>query len=182
MTNDSTELVVLVDDIDKPIGTAPKASVHTTDTPLHRAFSLFVFNSAGAILLTQRAKNKKTFPGVWTNTACGHPGPDETRIDAAKRRLVKELGITSEVEILEVAPYRYRFADAGGTVENEICPVFIAYFDGDPHPDTSEVNAWKWMAWKTFLTDLASDARIYSPWCREEALLVAAYLQKNGST
>ena len=75
----SEELVVLVDNNNNPIGTAEKDTVHTTDTPLHRAFSLFIFNSHNQVLLTKRASSKKTFPGVWTNTVCGHLAPEETR-------------------------------------------------------------------------------------------------------
>ena len=90
----SEELVVLVDNNNNPIGTAEKDTVHTTDTPLHRAFSLFIFNSHNQVLLTKRASSKKTFPGVWTNTVCGHLAPEETPVAAATRRLQEELGIS----------------------------------------------------------------------------------------
>ena len=113
------EQVVLVDDNNQEIGTADKATVHTANTPLHRGFSLFLFNSQKELLLTQRALTKKTFPGIWTNTVCGHPAPGETPVDAAKRRIREELGIIVQ-EVKEVAPYRYRFADQNGIVENEI--------------------------------------------------------------
>ena len=86
------ELVVLVDKNNKEIGTASKDTVHTVSTPLHRGFSLFLFNSRNEILLTKRSKSKKTFPGVWTNTVCGHL-PAGERVEAAKRRLNDELGL-----------------------------------------------------------------------------------------
>src|SRR3972149_10435175 len=117
-SNRTMELVVLVDDANNPIGTADKDTVHTTDTPLHQAFSLFFFNSRKQLLLTRRAPTKKAFPGVWTNTVCGHLAPDETPVAAATRRLKEELGIDGS-KIKEVAPYRYRFADVHGVVENE---------------------------------------------------------------
>lgn len=165
------ELVVLVDDNNNPIGTADKNTVHTTNTPLHRAFSLIVFNSKKQLLLTKRAENKKTFPGVWTNTVCGHLAPDESPIDAAKRRLKEELGIEG-VEVKEVAPYRYRFADKNGIVENEICPILVGQFDGDPTPHPSEVDDWKWMGWQDFLKEIKINPAPYSPWCREEAAII----------
>lgn len=171
------ELVVLVNDENIPIGTADKQSVHTTDTPLHRAFSLFLFNSKHEILLTKRARTKKTFPGVWTNTVCGHVAPDETTADAATRRLREELGITG-ILVTEVSPYRYRFADANGIVENEICPICMGNFDGTPVPVPDEVDEWKWMPWEEFLADMRRDPDPYSPWCREEAELIDRILRR----
>lgn len=167
----SEELVVLVDNNNNPIGTADKDTVHTTDTPLHRAFSLFLFNSKKQVLLTKRAKAKKTFPGVWTNAVCGHLAPEETPVAAATRRLPEELGIDGAT-ITDFAPYRYRFADANGIVENEICPIVIGYFDGDPKPDSREVEDWKWMDWKKFLEEIKINPEPYSPWCIEEAKIL----------
>jgi len=183
------ELVVLVDEQNKEIGTASKDTVHTKNTPLHRGFSLFLFNSKNELLLTKRSKNKKTFPGVWTNTVCGHPGPGESVVDGAKRRLKDELGIDLDVEsskrsvlslkgptlndlIREVAPYRYRFADANGIVENEICPILVAHADVDPKPHRDEVEEWKWMGWEEFLEEIKKHYDIYSPWCVEEAIII----------
>lgn len=162
------ELVVLVDDNNNVLGTKPKDEVHTTDTPLHRAFSLFIFNSKKQLLLTQRASSKKTFPGVWTNTTCGHLAPNESTVQAATRRLKEELGITG-VEVKEVAPYRYRFADKKGIVENEICPILVGHFDGTPTPNPTEVDGWKWVDWKEFLEEIKTNPAPYSPWCIEEA-------------
>lgn len=168
------ELVVLVDEKNNPIGTAEKATVHSTNTPLHRAFSLFLFNSKRQLLLTKRASTKKTFPGVWTNTVCGHLAPDESVTDAAKRRLNHELGImNNEIrDLREVAPYRYRFADKNGIVENEICPILVGYYNGDPNPASGEVDEWKWMSWLEFLKVIKNDTDVYSPWCKEEALIL----------
>lgn len=169
------ELVVLVDEQNNPIGTADKNSVHSSTTPLHRAFSLFLFNSRGQLLLTKRANTKKTFPGVWTNTVCGHLSPDDTTVSAATRRLGEELGITG-VAIREVAPYQYRFADKNGIVENEICPILVGNFDGDPVPHPDETDEWKWMDWEAFLADIRNNPGPYSPWCREEAVIISGLL------
>lgn len=168
------ELVVLVDENNTVLGTAPKDTVHTTNTPLHRGFSLFLFNSKKELLLTKRSMHKKTFPEVWTNTCCGHPGPEESAIDAAKRRLKEELGVDERKlgGIKEVSPYRYRFADANGIFENEICPILVAYADVDPKPDRNEVEEWKWVKWEKFLEDLNKNPNVYSPWCKEEARII----------
>lgn len=170
-----TELVVLVDELNNPLGTADKETVHTKNTPLHRAFSLFLFNVKGQTLLTKRATAKKTFPGVWTNTVCGHLSPDDTTVTAATRRLGEELGITG-VAIREVAPYRYRFADRNGIVENEICPILVGSYDGDPQPHKDEVDEWKWMDWEAFLADIRENPEPYSPWSREEAEILTTKL------
>ncbi len=165
------ELVVLVDEQNNVVGTTDKATVHTTDTPLHRAFSLFLFNTKNELLITKRAISKKTFPGVWTNTVCGHPRLHETPEDAALRRLSEEMGIT-HAKVREVAPYRYRFADSSGIVENEICPICIGFSDENPIPDPKEVDEWKWISWEEFLADLVKRPDIYSPWSKEEALIL----------
>ena len=162
---------MLVDDNNNPIGFAPKESVHTTHTPLHRAFSLFLFNEKNELLLTKRALTKKTIPGVWTNSVCGHPGVDESVVDAALRRLILEVGIT-DGKVKEVAPYRYTFADKNGIVENEICPILIGFTGQVPRIDPKEVDEWKWIEWENFLSDMQKNAEIYSPWCKEEALIL----------
>ncbi len=166
------ELVVLVDEQDNEIGMASKDTVHTADTPLHRGFSCFLFNSKNELLLTKRSPKKKTFPGVWTNTVCGHPAPGESVVDAAKRRLKEELGFGEVGEIREVSPYRYRFADKNGIVENEVCPILVGHCDSDPKPDPKEVEEWKWMGWGEFLRDSQESSDQYSPWCLEEAAFI----------
>ena len=166
------ELVVLVDEKNTPIGTQTKDRVHTKTTPLHRAFSLFLFNSKKQLLITQRALNKKTFPGVWTNSVCGHVSPGEAAFDAVKRRVRDELHMTA-TDIKEAAPYRYRFADKNGIVENEICPIFIGLTNEDPKPSKSEVEAWKWIDWNEFLKTIKEHPGTYSPWSEEEAVILS---------
>jgi isopentenyl-diphosphate delta-isomerase len=166
-----TELVVLVDDNDQPIGTMPKSEVHGTQTPLHRAFSCFVFNSKGQLLLQQRASSKKTWPLVWSNSCCGHPMPDESREDACKRRLRFELGMPiDQVEL--VAPYQYCFSK-DGVMENEICPILVAFTNIKPNPNPEEVEAVKYMHWTDFITLMKTEGSGgFSPWCVEETLIL----------
>jgi isopentenyl-diphosphate delta-isomerase len=168
------ELVVLVDEQNNELGTRDKSEVHSNHTPLHRGLSLFLFNGKNELLLTRRAHTKKTFPGLWTNTVCGHPGPDEGVVDAARRRLNSELGIrNSDIrDLREVAPYRYQFADANGIVENEICPILVAHGDVTPKPNTREVASWKWISWKDFLHEIELNPKSYSPWSVEEAKII----------
>lgn len=165
------ELVVLVDKDNKEIGTAPKDTVHSAHTPLHRGFSLFIFNKNHELLLTRRAETKKTFPGVWTNTVCGHPASNEDVTDAAKRRLKDELGII--VDHLDViSPYQYSFADKNGIVENEICPILVGFSDSNPEPNPSEVSQWKWIQWDTFVQEVQNNPQGYSPWSVGEVNIV----------
>ena len=144
-TQDAVEdLVVLVEDDGTPCGTAPRATVHTTDTPLHLAFSCYVRDESGRFLLTRRAVGKRTWPGVWTNSFCGHQRPGEALSDTIRRYAAHELGIEVE-DLREVLPdFRYRAVDAGGLVENELCPVWTARTRSalDPNPDEVEEIRW----------------------------------------
>lgn len=169
------ENVVLVDEQNNQIGAADKATVHSTITPLHRGFSVFIFNSKKELLITQRALTKRTFPGVWSNTVCGHPLPDEAVETAAMRRLKDELGLDI-TNVKVVAPYRYRFADNNGIVENEICPILIGYTDHNPTPNAQEIANWRWIKWEDFLKEIEINPNPYSPWSREEAQRINAFV------
>ena len=171
------EFVVLVDTKNRRIGTAPKDTVHTTATPLHRGFSVFLFNDQKQILITKRASGKKTFPGLWTNAVCGHTAPGETVAKGAKRRLSDELGFTN-IKLRVLSDYRYRFTDANGIVENEICPILVGYTKDTPLLNKHEADSWKWMNWITFLADIENNPSVYSPWCREEASIIRKLQEK----
>ena len=162
------ELVVLTDEAGNAIGVAPKAEVHSTETPLHLAFSCHLIGPDGRILLTRRALSKKTWPGVWTNSFCGHPGPDESIEDAVRRRAEQELGIHVTGLQIALPDYRYRAIDAGGIVENEICPVFVARLDGDLSPDPDEVAEWAWVSPDHLAAAAASAPFAFSPWLVEQ--------------
>jgi len=164
----TTEQVVLLDEDGNAIGTADKATVHGKDTPLHLAFSCYVFDDAGRLLVTQRAVAKPTFGGVWTNTCCGHPAPGEPLADAVRRRVGQELGLHLDRMTLLLPRFRYRAVGDDGTVEYELCPVFTATASGDPQPDPAEVEAWEWVPWTQFRDDVVSGRREVSLWCREQ--------------
>lgn len=160
----NTEAVVLLSETGDIIGSADKALVHTDDTPLHLAFSCYLFDEHQNVLVTRRALNKKTWPGVWSNSFCGHPEPDESLVDAVRRRAKFELG-AEIVQIREVLPdFRYRAIDSNGIVENEVCPVFIATIKGDLAVNPDEVMAYEWtdLASLTAVTELTPWA--FSPW------------------
>jgi isopentenyl-diphosphate delta-isomerase len=184
----SDEVVVLVDDDDREIGTALKSEVHDSNTPLHRAFSLFLFDRPSPevterygdrrVLVTQRALTKKTWPGVWSNSVCGHPAPGESREEAIVRRVREELGCGVK-ELEKVADYRYRFS-RGGVVEHEICPIFVGVIEGELKPDQEEVEDWEWMEWEEFRKALDSDkSGVWSEWCKEEAQLVEVHFGRS---
>jgi isopentenyl-diphosphate delta-isomerase len=158
------ELVVLLSEAGEPIGTADKAEVHTTDTALHRAFSCHVFNPAGQILVTRRALSKKTWPGVWTNSFCGHPAPDEDDAEAIIRRAAFELGLSIQSIQVALPDFRYRAVDASGIVENEICPVYTAVATGEPSPNPDEVAEFYWADPQQLLGAVDAASFAFSPW------------------
>lgn len=176
-----SELVVLVDEDNTPLGTMLKSEVHSAKTPLHRAFSFFLFNHRGELLLQRRSAGKKAWPLTWSNSCCGHPAPGEDNESAIRRRLRDELGIVGHTEIRHVSDYRYRFAK-DGIEENEICPVFLGRTDATVDPNPEEIDGIKWMSWKEFTNEMKENASVYSPWCIEETLLVDARLEELASS
>ncbi|SDH50914.1 isopentenyl-diphosphate Delta-isomerase [Agrococcus jejuensis] len=158
------ELVVLVDDDGTPIGSHPKATVHTTDTPLHLAFSCHVLNAAGDVLVSRRALSKKTWPGVWTNAFCGHPAPGEDMEEAVRRRARDELGLELGPLTPILPDFRYRAVDAGGIVEHEVCPVFEAVALSEPAPNPAEVEEVAWVAPAALRAAVAGAPFAFSPW------------------
>jgi isopentenyl-diphosphate delta-isomerase len=170
-----SEQVVLVDEEDRELGVMAKDKVHGKDTPLHRAFSLFLFNDQSEVLVQQRAKTKKTWPGVWSNSCCGHPLPEESYEQAIERRVGYELGCRVK-ELEKVSDYRYRF-ERDGVVENEVCPVFMGEIDGDLMVNSGEVEEVKWVKWEEWLEELRiDDVGKWSEWCKEEAELVCVFI------
>jgi isopentenyl-diphosphate delta-isomerase len=140
--------------------------VHSRRTPLHLAFSCYVFTEQGQLLATRRAYSKRTWPGVVTNSCCGHPAPGESMSRAVGRRLEYEVGISPRSIDLILPTFRYRAVMADGTIENELCPVYRAILGDEVEPAArpGEVeNAW-WVPWSDFVRE-ADGLSDLSPWC-----------------
>lgn len=161
------ERVVLVDDLGQPTGSAEKESVHHSHTPLHLAFSCYIFDEDGQLLLTQRAATKRTWPNVWTNSCCGHPAPGEPIADSIFRRAREELGMSIAEVTLVLPTFRY-MAQMGGIVENELCPVFRATAVTPPRPNQHEVSSIRWMKWAHVRRLAVRRPPVLSPWCIQQ--------------
>ncbi|WP_115719340.1 isopentenyl-diphosphate Delta-isomerase [Gallaecimonas mangrovi] len=158
------EEVVLLDENNKPVGVIEKARVHHQQTPLHLAFSCYILNDKGQILLTRRSLNKKAWPGVWTNSVCGHPLPGEPMAAAVTRRCQYELGLqVQKIEML-LPEFSYVAQDASGIMENEFCPVFKAYCQTPPAPLADEVMDWHWVNLSDLLLAVSATPWAFSPW------------------
>lgn len=164
MKTENPEQVVLLDSAFQPVGVADKATVHTGETPLHLAFSCHISDDRGRVLVTRRALSKRTWPGVWTNSVCGHPAPGEQLEHAVRRRVGYELGLELEDLQLALPDFRYRAVDASGIVENEFCPVFTALAAGTPDPRPDEVLEYRWVDPPALRTAVAAAPWAFSPW------------------
>jgi len=156
--------VVLLSPDGTPIGRAPKAAVHGADTPFHLAFSCHLRDDEGRLLVTRRALGKRSWPGVWTNSFCGHPEPGEAVADAVRRHARTELGVLLADLELELPLFQYQATDPAGVVENELCPVYSARIASELAPNPAEVMEYRWVD----PADLATSTRLvpwaFSPW------------------
>ncbi|WP_284966379.1 isopentenyl-diphosphate Delta-isomerase [Enterobacter cloacae] len=163
------EHVILVNDQGMVIGTQEKYAAHTSHTPLHLAFSSWLFNAKGECLITRRALSKKAWPGVWTNSVCGHPQSGEAIDQAIVRRCRYEVG----AEITGITPvaaeFRYCETDPSGIVDNEICPVFAARITNALTINSDEVMAYEWVDLDALFQALDATPWAFSPWMVMEA-------------
>lgn len=158
---DEHELVVLVDEHDREIGTASKLQAHRAGE-LHRAVSVFLFDTEGRLLLQQRAQGKYHSAGRWANTCCSHPRPGESAVNAARRRLLEEMGVDCALEPVGVFTYR---ADVGdGLVEHEVDHLFTACFSGEPTPNADEVERFRWAHPGDIEQEIREDPTRFAPW------------------
>ena len=145
--------LILVDEHDHPVGYETKLAAHQNGGKLHRAFSVFIFNRAGEMLLQRRAATKYHFGGLWTNACCSHPRRGEETLGAAHARLRHEMGF--DTDLRELFSFVYRAADpTSGLTEHEFDHVFTGEFDGTPHPNPEEVGGVKWVAPREMLADM----------------------------
>lgn len=168
------EQVVLLTEEGRIAGVEDKAMVHHCDTPFHLAFSCYVFNDRGDLLVSQRAWTKQTWPGVWTNSACGHPAPGEELSAAVRRRVRREIGVHLLDLRLVLPGFRYRAVMDNGVTENEWCPVFCAKIEDDPVIDLTEINAFAWVRWDEFARGVLDGTREVSPWCIDQVTQLRA--------
>lgn len=155
--------LILVDDADREIGTGEKMQVHR-EGRLHRAFSIFVFDRRGRMLMQRRAATKYHSAGLWSNTCCGHPRSGESVVESGQRRLMEEMGFSCELR--PVSSFVYRAEVGNGLVENEFDHVLFGRYDADPQPDAREVMQWAWLAYPDLLHDVGHRPEAYSTWLR----------------
>ena len=155
--------VVLVDKNNRKIGVEEKIKAHK-EGKLHRAFSIFIFNSRGELLIQQRAKTKYHSGGLWSNTVCSHPKPNETYLQTAHRRLKEEMGFDCKLKRLFCFIYNTGFQN--GLIENEYDCVFIGKFDGKPKPNLKEVMNYRWISLKQLKQDILKNPNKYSVWLK----------------
>jgi isopentenyl-diphosphate delta-isomerase len=152
-----------VDEHDHELGTMEKLQAHR-EGRLHRAFSVFVFDRAGRLLLQQRAASKYHSAGLWSNTCCGHPRPEEPVESAAARRLHEEMGFRAELAPL--FHFVYRAELGSGMVEHELDHVLVGRFEGDPRPAPDEAEAWRWMKFDALIVSIVREPQAYTAWLR----------------
>ncbi len=156
--------VVLVNEYDEPVGLAGKMAAHQNGGRLHRAISIFIFNKKGETMLQQRADSKYHSPGLWTNTTCGHPLPDESPVAAAHRKLQQEMGF--DCEMYEAFSFTYQADVGNGLMENEFDHVIFGMYEKDPVLNPHEAKNWKWMNIYALKKDLKKNPMLYTPWLK----------------
>jgi isopentenyl-diphosphate delta-isomerase len=173
------EQVVLVDERDNAVGVEAKLRAHEGGGRLHRAFSVFIVNRAGKMLLQRRARGKYHFGGLWTNACCSHPSPGQDVADAARARLREEFGF--DARLSEAFSFVYRANDPGtGLTEHEFDHVFVGEFDGEPQPNPGEIEDWEWVDPSVLLEDVGRHPGKYTPWFRIALERVVRHLHSGG--
>lgn len=161
-----SEQLILVNSQDEEIGYNSKAACHDGHGILHRAFSLFVFNARGELLLQQRSKDKRLWPGYWANSCCSHPRRGETMTQATSRRLAEELGMHCDVRYVFKFEYQADFGDLGA--EHELCRVYVGQSDDAVKANRNEVEAWRFVSATDLDAEMASHPEHFTPWLKLE--------------
>ena len=159
------EYVVLVDSEDNEVGLEEKVVAHSYPAKLHRAFSIFILNDRGHLLIQKRNREKRTWPGFWSNSCCSHPRPNEPIDAAGRRRLQEELGFTCNIEFLFKFQYMAQYNTDWG--EHELDYVFLGYHNGSVYPNPQEVDTCSFVPLVQLQDDLERNPSVYTPWLRE---------------
>lgn len=160
------DLLILVDEADREIGTLPKTAGHLGAGTLHRAFSVFLFDPAGQVLIQKRAQGKMLWPGFWSNSCCSHPRPGESVEAAGCRRVREELHVACSLRFLYKFRYQARFGDVGS--EHELCYVYAGYPRGTLAVDPAEIAAHRWVSPDELTREIAASPDSFSPWMKME--------------
>lgn len=169
-----TEELILVDDEDREKGFLSKAACHDGDGVLHRAFSAFLFDDNGHLLIQQRAGSKRLWPGYWSNSCCSHPRRNESLSTATRRRLDEELNISAELQFVYKFQYQAKYDDSGS--ENELCHVFLGRTGNDVRPNREEIAAVRFVAPEVLADELERSPGAFTPWFKLEwQALTTAY-------
>ena len=168
--------VILVNENDEEIGTMDKMEAHQ-QAKLHRAFSVFIFNDHGEVLLQQRAAHKYHSGGLWTNACCSHPAPGEKTIDAATRRLLEEMGFGTS--LTKIFDFTYRAEFENGLTEHEYDHVFLGIYNGEVNPDPEEVQNYCYKSMEELRTNMAEDPGAYTAWFHIAMPLLEKWVLKN---
>jgi isopentenyl-diphosphate delta-isomerase len=161
MEHSNENYVILVDEKDNQIGTMEKIEAHEK-ARLHRAFSVFIYNSKNELMLQQRALTKYHTPGLWTNTCCSHQKLEESNIEAGKRRLQEEMGFSTELK--ETISFIYKAPFENGLTEHEFDYILVGEYQDDPQPNPDEVHNWKWMNLDDIENDMNKNPNLYTEW------------------
>jgi isopentenyl-diphosphate delta-isomerase len=161
-----SEPLVLVDPQDRELGYMPKSQAHEGAGTLHRAFSLFLFNSAGELLLQQRAAGKRLWPGYWSNSCCSHPRRGETMDAAVNRRVYEELGVRAPLKFLYKFEYRAQYDETGA--EHELCWVYAGRSDAAPRVNPNEIAAFRYLGAQALDSEMAAAPERFTPWFKLE--------------
>jgi isopentenyl-diphosphate Delta-isomerase len=166
IVSSENEPLILVDSSDRAVGELDKAACHNGDGVLHRAFSLFIFDPEGRLLIQQRAPGKRLWPGYWSNSCCSHPRAGETMAEAVGRRLRQELGLEAALHYVYKFEYTARYLDLG--TEHELCWVYVGRTTAQPVINSTEIGDWRWIAPADLDAELASHDERFTPWFKLE--------------
>jgi isopentenyl-diphosphate delta-isomerase len=172
-----SDVLILVDEQDNEIGSCAKVDAHLGEGKLHRAFSVFLFNPAGELLIQQRSSQKMLWGGYWANSCCSHPRLGESTNEAANRRIREELGVESELTYLYKFVYHAEFGEIGS--EHENCYVYAGRFNGEVHADPEEIQEWRFVTPAELTEQITANSDHFTPWFKLEwAEIRSKYLQQ----